>query len=78
MPRGQGRVIIDGRTECGRCHERKRVVEFTRDDRSSIGLRSYCRSCSTAQNKQWVAAHRELWNEYQAQKARERRQGAAE
>ena len=39
-----------GVRECQRCHVDKPPSEFSRDSRSSDGLRRYCRSCQRRQN----------------------------
>lgn len=40
---------------CSRCRELKPSSEFWRCDKKRNGLQSYCKTCTLAKNKEWVA-----------------------
>jgi len=41
---------------CERCHERKRISEFSRDSRDPSGRRRYCKPCASAEYRTRVNA----------------------
>src|SRR3990167_2010786 len=66
MPRATNEI-----KECCRCREIKLITEFSKRNRTSDGLSSYCRECEKIENKKLVDKYKTSNNEtFRANKAK--------